>query len=429
MANSDLVSSFDIQEYKKSVSVYKKYTNKLADLYSVLHDFNKREKEIRECPGGFCIICIFLTTWLLYVAGLGLWLGLYLSFFIGTIECVVLSLYLNNYLINLFSFGTFNKTKRLIKDTNQNINEVSLIKDDVYKKINSFEKTVCDEYEDLLLNFFEEHLYKKRSGNQHFEEKISEFSSMIETLRPINTLFVTTQLNLGEYIEYLKKRIVNHELQVLKISSGIKTLSNFVAKISELSEELNLEQLKEIMPPKPKYRFSQKSDFAARISEPLQQSKIEQQKEIISPERKYRVPRKIDNWDAIIKKRKITGLIGEENVVVDQQEFLEAIGRKDLAQRVRHVSVEDGDGLGYDVLSFFENGREKYIEVKSTTVSLTSSFNLSRNELSFLQEHISDAFIYRVLITRDTPQIIAYSATQILENYDFIPVQFLVKAK
>ena len=125
----------------------------------------------------------------------------------------------------------------------------------------------------------------------------------------------------------------------------------------------------------------------------------------------------------------MTGLKGEEIAVVIEQEFFESIGRKDLAQKVRHVSAEDGDGLGYDVLSFFENGKEKYIEVKSTTTSLSSPFYLSRNELGFLNEHNEDAFIYRVLVSDDTPQIMSYSGAEILEKNELIPVQYMVKTK
>jgi hypothetical protein len=102
-----------------------------------------------------------------------------------------------------------------------------------------------------------------------------------------------------------------------------------------------------------------------------------------------------------------TGAIGEEAVVVIEQEYLRSVGRRDLAEKVRHVSKEDGDGSGYDVSSFFQDGREKYVEVKSTTVSIETPYYLSRNEYSFLKEHPKDSFIYRVLINREKTKAIS----------------------
>ena len=42
------------------------------------------------------------------------------------------------------------------------------------------------------------------------------------------------------------------------------------------------------------------------------------------------------------------------------------LGRPDLAEKVIHVSQIEGDGAGYDIKSFHEDGTVKYIEVKTT---------------------------------------------------------------
>lgn len=44
------------------------------------------------------------------------------------------------------------------------------------------------------------------------------------------------------------------------------------------------------------------------------------------------------------------------------------------------VAAEDGDGAGYDVLSFSAKGRERLIEVKTTNGSAWTPFFLTRNE-------------------------------------------------
>jgi hypothetical protein len=60
--------------------------------------------------------------------------------------------------------------------------------------------------------------------------------------------------------------------------------------------------------------------------------------------------------------------------------------RPDLARKVRWVSQEDGDGAGYDILSFDLRGKERFLEVKTTVGTQTAPFYLTRNELSFSKE-------------------------------------------
>lgn len=90
------------------------------------------------------------------------------------------------------------------------------------------------------------------------------------------------------------------------------------------------------------------------------------------------------------------GLVGEEAVVRHEIRYLRNHGREDLAGRVRHVSQEDGDGLGYDVLSFRPDGQHRYIEVKTTRRPKEARFYVSRNELAFSQENRAHFSLYRV---------------------------------
>ncbi|MCF7836740.1 DUF3883 domain-containing protein [Candidatus Gracilibacteria bacterium] len=374
-----------LKEYKEEVSVYKNYKEDLYNLQKELHDLKSGE-EISPILFGIFYI---LTLWIFLTNGTSLWESLFYSLFLGGIACLFISAILPDSLNNFFNFGKPNQKKQLYEEAKERIERIEELKEEAHKKIQPFEKAVCDRCQKQLSEFFEQNLYKKRSGSQQFEEALAEFSSTIEEISPINSVLVTSHIPLNEYKEYLKKRTTNHSFQTSKKNEKLASVRDFVKSISE----------------------SQK------------------QKEAIAPEKLYRTARKIDNWEEINKKRKLTGKKGEEIAFAIEQEFFESIGRKDLAQKVRHIAAEDGDGLGYDVLSFFENGKEKYIEVKSTTTSLSSSFYLSRNELGFLKEHNEDAFIYRVLISGDEPQIKTESSREFLEKNDLIPVQYIVKAK
>ena len=57
-----------------------------------------------------------------------------------------------------------------------------------------------------------------------------------------------------------------------------------------------------------------------------------------------------------------------------------------LAKKIRWISEEDGDGAGYDILSFDEKGKERFLEVKTTVGSDTTPFYITRNELSLSSE-------------------------------------------
>lgn len=95
-----------------------------------------------------------------------------------------------------------------------------------------------------------------------------------------------------------------------------------------------------------------------------------------------------------IEKKEI-GLAGELFILNYEKEFLTKNGRIDLANKVKHASLEIGDGLGYDIISYNLNGDIKYIEVKTTKGSVNTSFFISKNELNFFSTQ-TNAFIYRV---------------------------------
>src|SRR5262245_52465315 len=71
-------------------------------------------------------------------------------------------------------------------------------------------------------------------------------------------------------------------------------------------------------------------------------------------------------------------------------------GRQDLADRVRHVAVLEGDGAGYDVASFAPDGTPRYIEVKTTTGSAETPFYITSIEVAFAAQHAAQYALYRV---------------------------------
>lgn len=85
------------------------------------------------------------------------------------------------------------------------------------------------------------------------------------------------------------------------------------------------------------------------------------------------------------------GTAGEEFVLNHEKRFLQLLGRKDLAENVRWIAQEEGDGAGYDILSFTDRGDKKYVEVKTTVGNNRTPFFVSRNEYQFCK-HAGDDF-------------------------------------
>lgn len=101
------------------------------------------------------------------------------------------------------------------------------------------------------------------------------------------------------------------------------------------------------------------------------------------------------------------GLAGEKLALEYETRRLYREGRSDLADRIEHVSESRGDGLGYDILSYDCDGRERFIEVKTTSFTSETPFFISRNEVRFSEEFAQQFQLYRLFNFRDVPQIFA----------------------
>jgi hypothetical protein len=112
----------------------------------------------------------------------------------------------------------------------------------------------------------------------------------------------------------------------------------------------------------------------------------------VAPQREdiERLVRKFNPVERDFRNRKL-GRDGEELVLNFERERLKQFERPDLVKKIRWVSQEDGDGAGYDILSFDEKGQERFLEVKTTVGPDATPFYITRNELSFSSER-PDAF-------------------------------------
>lgn len=120
------------------------------------------------------------------------------------------------------------------------------------------------------------------------------------------------------------------------------------------------------------------------------------------------------------------GRAGELFVVEIEARRLHAAGKKTLADRVEHVAATQGDGLGFDVLSFEDSGQERLIEVKTTTFGQLTPFYVSCNELARSEVDAAIYRLYRVFDFRERPKIFDLAGA-IGATCDMEPVSFLAR--
>ncbi len=93
------------------------------------------------------------------------------------------------------------------------------------------------------------------------------------------------------------------------------------------------------------------------------------------------------------KENKRIGDLGELLVLQYEKDKLKSLGIK---KEPEHKSKSEGDGIGYDILSYDEKGGEIYIEVKTTTHNFDAPFFITRNELEKSSLDNEKFFLYRV---------------------------------
>jgi len=134
-------------------------------------------------------------------------------------------------------------------------------------------------------------------------------------------------------------------------------------------------------------------------------------------------PVKIDFLRLDAENRKL-GVRGEEFVYeLEKRRLHDEANRRDLSKRIRWVSRDDGDGLGYDIASFDASGAPRLIEVKTTAAGKYFPFTLSQNELAVSKRELQRYHLYRVHEFGPDPRLYVLQGA-LDESCVLTPVQF-----
>lgn len=164
------------------------------------------------------------------------------------------------------------------------------------------------------------------------------------------------------------------------------------------------------------------SDLLSRMTSPPADL-LELARIALGDHERVRRARKVDYLE-IEARNRILGVAGECFVLEYEKARLFHAGFSHLAEKVEHVSQTRGDGMGFDVLSFHTNGRERYIEVKTTRMGPATPFYLSANEVDFSETHQDRFSLYRVFTYDYDPRVFALNGS-VRNSCELRTTQFL----
>ena len=167
------------------------------------------------------------------------------------------------------------------------------------------------------------------------------------------------------------------------------------------------------------------------------EKQIQKQKFIINdaPEKKSKLKRegvtkdkfrqlKVYNNPDADKKLKDIGNKGEQYIIEYEIERLTQANKAELADKIKHISLVN-DAAGYDILSFNEDGTERYIEVKTTKGPIGTDFFISPGEINFSKVN-KEYYIYRVFefLSEKMTGKIYIKKGDVEINFNLKPLQF-----
>lgn len=250
---------------------------------------------------------------------------------------------------------------------------------------NEVQATVADYFEMLRLEA-DGLVFNKSGHNELLRKQLRGRSKASVELKHQNISAVLAGMGLP-FIQGYKPRGNSQLLLRKAVQDYVRRHSADVGKI--------VDGLEEVKTP------AQRSYSAVLVEAPV----MEERRKLVAPTRnRQRLPRKLDYAARDEANRKL-GRLGEDWVIGYEQHRLTEMGHPELFQKLEWISDTQGDGAGYDILSFESDVHHRYIEVKATNGGISSPFIVSHNELEFSAEAGNQFYLYRVFQLGGEPKL------------------------
>lgn len=249
--------------------------------------------------------------------------------------------------------------------------------------------TVAD-YLDMLECELRREPYNKRDHNRSLQQQLNGRSAGAVEFKHCNISAVLNELGFpcidgykprANYQQLLIDELVSQLDLRPQITTLVRTVVDAAIAVTRPAEQLSIADL-----------------FVDPPIASIKQHLVYEQRARVS------VPRKNVDYLERETRNASLGLAGEELIVLAEQRRLHEAGKRALSNRVEHVSRTKGDGLGYDIVSYEIDGRERLIEVKTTAFGKTTPFFTSRREVQVSAELGQQYHLYRLFRFRDAPK-------------------------
>ena len=211
----------------------------------------------------------------------------------------------------------------------------------------------------------------------------------------------------------------------MPIIDGYKPLSNYQRKVlpdvvgAQLAGTKDFERLLESMASSQVHAVPEVSDILARKVEAPDLPRIGNPRS--ESDLSTYQPQKVD-YLAREKANAELGFRGEEFIVQYEKARLAMLSRGNLSERVVHESQED-DSLGYDIRSYEKNGKDRFIEVKTTNYARYTQFYVTKNELD-ASERLGRRYHLCRLFTFSSDPHFFFRRGKIDDNFVLHPLAF-----
>lgn len=169
------------------------------------------------------------------------------------------------------------------------------------------------------------------------------------------------------------------------------------------------------------------ADILERLVDPPRPGEARSANQAYERPRGRRSARRVD-YLALETRNASLGLAGEEFVANFERARLIRDGHEALSDRVEHVAVTQGDGLGFDVLSFDPDGSERFIEVKTTAYGRETPFYATENEVSFSRQEGARYHLYRPFQFRRDARLFTLTGP-LEERCHLLPTQYRARVR
>tara|TARA_B110000196_G_scaffold244322_1_gene212979 strand:+ start:290 stop:1654 length:1365 start_codon:yes stop_codon:yes gene_type:complete len=283
---------------------------------------------------------------------------------------------------------------------------------------------IVNDYFDMLLQELSGQKYNKAQHNRDLVEAMKESRnrSAIENKHQ-NISAILKEMGMPIIDGY--KPLSNYQRNILPDVVGAtiaqhKDIQQLIQQINQQPVEVpTVEDILQSLVDAPESRIDTNNKKQRELGEEARTENPEYEA------KRYPLPKK--DYLAQEAMNQALGLSGEKHVVNYEKARLIYEGKESLADKIEHISLSD-DGVGYDIHSYNANGKDRFIEVKTTNYDRYRQFYISPNELKVSQQLGQDYHLYRVFNFKASPKLFISQGS--LDNgYNLSPSAYFANIK